>query len=325
MSETRGPMVDQRPEPVRDPEDRPDAPRGLPPILYPLLAVLFGGALVWSFSRVLLAVGKDQAVAIAILMALNILIGSALIAYGSRVRRRPAAFPFLLAAGLAIIGVGVVANFAYGDRGPEKKHEEAKGQTINVTAQNTKFIPATLTFASGSQVTIAFDNKDALQHNIAIFRGKDATAPLVFRGALIDGPKAAQYHFAAPPPGTYYFHCDVHPLQMTGTITVTPPAGGPAVAGPTVTAQNTAFAPTTVTLTPAGGKVSIHFVNKDAGLQHNIVVFNGADATAPQIFSGDLVTGVASTDYTFDAPRPGKYFFHCLVHPLQMKGTITIS
>src|SRR6266496_2087660 len=137
--EGRGPLVEERPEPNVLEETEEPARRSLPPIAYPLLAVLFGGALVWSFSRVLLAVGKDQAVAIAILMALNILVGSALIAYGSRVRRRPAALPFLVLAGAALIAVGLVANFAYGDRGPEKKKAEAKAQTVDVTAQGTKF------------------------------------------------------------------------------------------------------------------------------------------------------------------------------------------
>jgi len=326
--EGRGPLVEERPEPnVLDETEEP-ARRSLPPIAYPLLAVLFGGALVWSFSRVLLAVGKDQAVAIAILMALNILVGSALIAYGSRVRRRPAALPFLVLAGAALIAVGLVANFAYGDRGPEKKKAEAKAQTVDVTAQGTKFLETQLTLTAGAKVTINFDNKDAAtQHNIAIFKGTDATGPAVFRGSFVTGPKVARYSFTAPPPGTYFFHCDVHPQQMTGTVTVKPEGpGGAAPSAPTITAANTAFSPATLrVLAPPGANVTIHFVNKDAGIQHNIAVFNGADATAPLIFRGAFVTGTAAKDYTFKAPPPGTYYFHCDVHPLQMKGTITIS
>src|SRR5437867_10819633 len=89
-------------------EPEPDRPR-LPGVAYPLLAVVFGGILVWSFSRILLAVGKDEAVAIATLMSLNILIGSALVAYGRRVRGRPVALPFLAVAGIALVAAGVVA------------------------------------------------------------------------------------------------------------------------------------------------------------------------------------------------------------------------
>jgi plastocyanin len=327
--EGRGPLVEERPEPDVEDESEEAPRRGVPPIAYPLLAVLFGGALVWSFSRVLLAVDKDQAVAIGILMSLNILVGAALIAYGSRVRRRPAALPFLVLAGLAVIGVGLVANFAYGDRGPEKKEATGpppKSEAVSVTAQGLKFLETQLTLTAAANVTIKFDNKDSgVQHNIAIFKGSDASGALVFRGAIETGPKVAQYTLRAPPPGTYFFHCDVHPTQMTGTITVKASAGPGPAGAPTVTAQNTAFAPTTVKLTPAAGKVTIHFDNKDAGVQHNIAVFKGTDATGDLLFRGAFVTGPATKEYTFDAPPPGTYFFHCDVHPLQMTGTITIS
>jgi plastocyanin len=223
--EPRGSAVDQRPEPDAPPEDREERRTGLPPIGYPLLAVLFAGALVWSFSRVLLAVDKDQAVAIATLMALNILAGSALVAYGGRVRRRPAAFPALLFAGVGVIGVGLVANFAYGDHGPEKANEAAvKPQTVEVTAENTKFLQTKLSLTAGAQVTIDFDNKDPATHNIVIFRGTDATGPQIFRGDLVTGPKTAQYRFTAPPPGTYFFHCEVHPTTMNGPLNVKPAA-----------------------------------------------------------------------------------------------------
>src|SRR6266487_6936024 len=79
--------------------EEPSEPTGprLPPIAYPALAVAFVAVLVWSFSRILLAVstlhlhtagidigGKTVAAAIAMLVALNVLIGSALVAYGRR-------------------------------------------------------------------------------------------------------------------------------------------------------------------------------------------------------------------------------------------------
>jgi plastocyanin len=328
MSDERGPLVEERPEPALEEEPAEEARRGLPPIAYPLLSILFAGALVWSFSRILLAVGKDQAVAIATLMALNILVGAALIAYGSRVRRRPAAFPFLVLAGAALIAVGVVANLAFGDKGPEK--EEAggapKAETVNVTAQGTKFLETSLKLTAGAPITIVFDNKDAqIQHNVVIFEGKDATGEPVFDGEIITGPKVVRYAVTPLAPGAYFFHCKVHPTQMTGTIDVAPPAGAAPPGGPpAVTAEGTAFNPTKVTIAPVGGNVEIHFVNKDA-LPHNIVVFDGADATAPQLFRGEVVMGPATKDYTFKAPPPGTYFFHCEIHPTQMQGTITIS
>ena len=92
---------------------------GPPPIAYPLLAIVFGGILVWSFSRILLTVNKKAAAAIALLTALNILIGAALVAYGRRVRNRPVAFPFLLGAAAVVVAVGAVASSAAPTAKPE--------------------------------------------------------------------------------------------------------------------------------------------------------------------------------------------------------------
>src|SRR5437773_8577376 len=113
----------------------------LPGLAYPLIAVVLGGILVWSFSRILLAVGKDEAVAIASLMSLNILVGAALVAYGRRVRGRPVALPFLMGAAGVLVAVGVVAAVAFGDRGP-KAGEAAGARTgkVALTAAGVNFL-----------------------------------------------------------------------------------------------------------------------------------------------------------------------------------------
>src|SRR5213593_1353410 len=121
--------------------DRREREGRLPGVAYPLIAVVLGGVLVWSFSRILLAVGKDEAVAIASLMSLNILVGAALVAYGRRVRGRPVALPFLMGAAGVLVAVGVVAAVAFGDRGP--KTAEAAGartEKVSLTASGIKFL-----------------------------------------------------------------------------------------------------------------------------------------------------------------------------------------
>ena len=37
---------------------------------------------------------------------------------------------------------------------------------------------------------------------------------------IITGPAVATYDVKALPAGTYFFHCDVHPTQMFGTLVV---------------------------------------------------------------------------------------------------------
>src|SRR5437867_5728977 len=170
-------------------EEVPAGPR-LPGFAYPLIAVVFAGVLVWSFSRILLAVDKDQAAAIALLMALNLLIGAALIAYGTRVRKRPAAFPFLLVAALALIAGGTVAAAAFGDRGPE---EAAAGQkpppeAVTLEAKGIKFTQTELTLNAGADVKMTFKNEDTgTGHNFVLFDGPSASAPQFFRGDVVTG------------------------------------------------------------------------------------------------------------------------------------------
>jgi plastocyanin len=304
------------------------APR-LPGVAYPILGLVFGGILVWSFSRILLASGKDEAVAIATLMALNILVGSALVAYGRRVRGRPLALPLIVFAALALVAAGGVASVVWGDRAPKGEATGPKEEAVALTAQNLKFTQTKLTFTAGATIALKFENKDAgTPHNFALFPGAQTTGKPLFQGDLLTGPAVTTYTFTAPDrPGEYAFHCDVHPtMKGTATVVAAGQAGGPpSAAGGKLElhAKNIAFSPTKLTATSAS--VTIHFVNDDPNTPHNVAVFSGSDATAPAIVHGDLITGPASADVTLTLPGPGTYFFHCDVHPAQMTGTITLA
>ncbi len=319
--------------PVRDPEPPPEAPRfNLPAVAYPVVALLFMLALVWSFSRILLAVTKDQAPAIALVMALNILVGAALIAHGRRVRHRPNALPLLLVGALLLIAAGTLA-FA---EGWDKPAEETKagghkpppaGATVQLVAQGLKFEQSTLTMPAGQKVTVDFDNKDSgVPHNFVLFDGPNAQAPVLFHGDLVTGPGTARYTFTAPKPGEYFFHCEVHPTTMSGTAKVTAGGGGPPGGGggntATVTAKGLAFSPTALTVS-GGGQVTIHLNNQDASIPHNMAVYED-QAYTKKLFAGDLLTGPGQTDYTFPAPPPGTYYFRCEVHT-NMQGTLKVG
>lgn len=302
----------------------------LPPLAFPILAFVFGAALVWSFSRILLVVNKYVAAAIALLTAINILVGAALVAFGGRVRRRPAAYPFLLLSGAAVIVAGVVAA-GFGSHAPEPANATAKEppkQSVSLTAQSLKFSPTELTFSAGGPVSVAFTNKDAAPHNFVLVNGKDQTAPQIFRGEVISGPGSTTYTFTAPEEGEFFFFCEVHPTTMSGTATVTAAPAASASGGEgggsglDLSAKGLAFSPDRLEAS-GGGEITIHFRNDDASIPHNVVVFRGEDATSPQLFSGEVITGPATADYTFTAPPPGTYFFHCQVHP-NMTGTLVV-
>ena len=299
----------------------------LPPVAYPLGALVFGGILVFSLSRVLLAVSKQQAVIVGLLVALNVLVAAALIAYGGRVRRRPASFPLLVVSGLAVIGMGLAGVGLEGHPAEEAEEAGPPAATINLVSKGIKFDKDEISFPAGSPVRIVFANEDAgIQHNVSIFSEADPQN-VVFAGEIFSGVATRTYSFTAPgQPGTYAFRCDVHPTDMTGTVEVTAPGetgGGAGGEGVQVVAKGVAFQPTEITV-PGGGQVAISFDNQDAGIVHNIHVFNGSDASAPSLFSGPLITGPAKEEYSFAAPPPGSYFFHCDVHPT-MTGTLTVT
>jgi cytochrome c oxidase subunit 2 len=108
---------------------------------------------------------------------------------------------------------------------------EAKKQAVSgcpddpnplaIQAQNTAFNKKCLSAPADKAFQIVFDDKDPASnpHNVAIFKGDDATAPNVFRGATV-GAQVVNYDVPALDPGDYFFHCDVHPQAMKGKLVV---------------------------------------------------------------------------------------------------------
>jgi plastocyanin len=68
--------------------------------------------------------------------------------------------------------------------------------------------------------------------------------------------------------------------------------------------------------------IALEFDNQDPNVPHNVVIFDGPDEKAPELFKGELVTGPAKVTYQVDALPAGSYFFHCEVHPATMQGVI---
>jgi plastocyanin len=99
-----------------------------------------------------------------------------------------------------------------------------------------------------------------------------------------------------------------------------PASGG----GTTLVAENTAFDLTELEV-KAAAENTITFDNKDSGVDHNMSIYADQDAGLAlegAIFEGEIVTGPATVDYTFEGPEKGEYYFQCDVHP-NMNGTVT--
>lgn len=110
-----------------------------------------------------------------------------------------------------------LADAKAGKAPPPPSGSAAPGTTVvQLSAQNIAFSTASVEVKAGKPFVVHFDNKDSIAHNVGIF---DQSGKEVFTGDIFTGPKAVDYQVPALPAGKYIFHCDVHPVVMTGTLT----------------------------------------------------------------------------------------------------------
>jgi len=104
----------------------------------------------------------------------------------------------------------------------------AAGTVLTISSLNdSTFDTDTLTAPADTSVTVEYLNDTAIPHNIHIYYGPDDSAPTLAQTDVVTGPGNTQsVTFTTPGPGQYFFRCDVHPLQMVGTLVVTG-GGGP--------------------------------------------------------------------------------------------------
>ena len=109
----------------------------------------------------------------------------------------------------------------------EQRRQQAKGPScspqgaqLEETAKNIAFEEDCLAAPADQSFTIEFTNDDSgVPHNIAVFTDEKATKNL-FTGEIFPGVATQTYQVSPLDPGRYFFRCDVHPDQMTGTLIV---------------------------------------------------------------------------------------------------------
>jgi plastocyanin len=195
---------------------------------------------VFAFSRILLALDPDVAPWVALLFAVNILVGCALAA--ALPGRR--SFAFLGTVLVATIIGGGIAGAVVGEApvhslvGEEHQAPEPTGQPpasptdeptgeptgpppaapASIVAEGVAFDTDELRFPPESEVGLHFVNEDSgIPHNVAIYQSQGGEP--IFQGEIITGPAEIDYRFTTPAPGEYYFQCDVHP-NMSGSVAV---------------------------------------------------------------------------------------------------------
>jgi plastocyanin/mono/diheme cytochrome c family protein len=103
-----------------------------------------------------------------------------------------------------------------------------------------------------------------------------------------------------------------------------PVPSGSAAAGTTLelTAQGIAWDTKELSAT-AGQAFKLHFVNKDAGVPHDVEI-RAADGSAK--FTGQQLSDAGETTYDVPALAAGTYTYICTIHPIPaMTGTLTVK
>ena len=91
--------------------------------------------------------------------------------------------------------------------------------TATIVATDNKFDTTKLTVPANQPVTVTFQNRGQAIHNWHVLDIKDAEGKNIATQLLPAGQtKTVTFTLAAP--GTYAFHCDTHPAEMKGSLTV---------------------------------------------------------------------------------------------------------
>jgi plastocyanin len=95
---------------------------------------------------------------------------------------------------------------------------DPNAETLEVTATNIEFDTETLTAPADTAFNIHFVNEDAgVPHDVDIRSGG---GEVVSDNPLLNDVGEQTYSIAPLAAGDYEFFCSVHPVQMTGTLTV---------------------------------------------------------------------------------------------------------
>lgn len=105
---------------------------------------------------------------------------------------------------------------------PATATQQSGVTSVTMIMKDFSFSPDTLTVSPGERIAFDLQNQGVVPHNLSFadasgnFASTGATA-----SAIISGGQSTTFTWTAPTtPGVYKFRCDVHPTQMTGTVTV---------------------------------------------------------------------------------------------------------
>jgi plastocyanin len=100
---------------------------------------------------------------------------------------------------------------------PAATCNEPSRTKVQIVAKNIHFSVKCLVVPADKPLTVAFENKDFVNHNFSIytldFKGE-------FTGDITYPDENVHYEVPALEPGQYLFQCDIHPADMSGPLIV---------------------------------------------------------------------------------------------------------
>jgi len=204
------------------------------PLLIPLGIMAFALLVIYGLSRIYLEVSNEVATGLAAGIALGILLVAWYIASRPSVPGWQIASIGVLAT--ALLTGGAIFASVEDDEGealeetPAATASPADGDTPVAPPGDNVFAVAMIptlafdtdeiTLPADTEVTVSADNQDgAILHNWALYTD-DTASDLIARTEICAAPCIDEVTFTPPPPGEYFFRCDVHPVQMVGTAIV---------------------------------------------------------------------------------------------------------
>jgi plastocyanin len=182
--------------------------------------------------------------------------------------------------------------------------------------ETLRFDPAAITVQTGS--TIVFANVGGKPHTLTADDGTFDSGVVTpgAEGGRFAGTNAS---IVLRKPGTFAFHCEVHPAAMKGTLTVVGDAAeaGPAAASSapravSVDMGDLFFKPPQVSVAP-GGKIT--WTNK--GQAPHDAKFDDVPGQTPTLKNGQSA-GLTAPD------KPGSYSYVCTIHPAKMRAVVVV-
>ncbi len=204
------------------------------PMLIPLGILAFALLVIYGLSRVYLELDNDVATGLAAGIAVGILATAWFLVSRPSVPGWQIASIGVVAAA-ALTGGALFAVIDEDDGEATADEPPAAGETPAAPPGDNVFdvamIPTIrfdideITLPADTEVTVRADNRDpGILHNWALYESREVaesegpSAAIALTEICIDCTETIT--FEPPPPGEYFFRCDVHPVQMVGTAIV---------------------------------------------------------------------------------------------------------